>query len=267
MGGGHGLTDRARAAVGALMRDALALAVPRACLICDASMGSGDFGLACGTCWSRLPLLPKPWCPRCGYPLTGGVTAAQADCARACSCAQLDARVTRVRSVCWVPHRHSSPLLAALKYQGWWGVADGMAERMVRAGSDLLPERDAPVFVPVPLAAARRRERGYNQSLMLASALARRTRGEVLDDAVVRIRATTSQTRLTPAERHANVQNAFVMPVSARAAVEGRAVVLVDDVLTTGATLNACAAALLDGGASDIRYWTFGRARSGADRP
>ena len=175
--------------------------------------------------------------------------------------------VVCARSVCWVPHLHSSPLLAALKYQGWWGVADGMAERMVRTGREVLPAHGAALFVPVPLAPSRRRERGYNQSAMLVHALARRVRSEVAEDALVRIRATVTQTRLTPAERHANVQNAFVMPASARAAVLGRSVVLVDDVLTTGATLNACAAALLDGGASDIRYWTFGRARSGADRP
>ena len=76
-----------------------------------------------------------------------------------------------------------------------------------------------------------------------------------------------SQTQLTPAERKANVQHAFVVPPVRRAAIRGRPVVLIDDVLTTGATLNACATALRDGGASDIRYWTFGRARSDADRP
>jgi ComF family protein len=158
-------------------------------------------------------------------------------------------------------------LLAALKYQGWRGIADTMAERMVRVGRELLDGLAAPCYVPVPLAASRFRERGYNQSGLLARALVRRTGGAVVEDVLVRVRTTESQTQLTPAERRANVHHAFAVPAHRRDAIHGRSVVLVDDVLTTGATLNACAVALLDGGASDIRYWTFGRARSDADRP
>lgn len=146
-------------------------------------------------------------------------------------------------------------------------MADGMAERMVRCAGGLLDGIATPCFVPVPLAAARLRERGFNQSAHLARALARRTGGMVLDDSLVRVRTTESQTQLTPAERRANVHDAFAVPARRRVAIRGRTLVLVDDVLTTGATLNACAVALLDGGASDIRYWTFGRARSDADRP
>jgi ComF family protein len=182
-------------------------------------------------------------------------------------CRLLDPRCTRARSVCWVPHAQSTPLLAALKYQAWYGVAAGMAERMVRTGRDLLADVEAPVFIPVPLAPSRLRERGYNQSAHLALALAARTGGRVIDDALVRVRSTVSQTQLTPAERRANVHDAFAVHEARRAAVGGRVLVLVDDVLTTGATLNACATALLESGASDIRYWTFGRARSDADRP
>lgn len=243
---------------------ALELAVPRACLACNTGMGSRDRGLVCGACWSRLPLLPKPWCARCGHPRHPASASEPADCP---VCRQLEPRCVRARSVCWVPHAQSTPLLAALKYQGWWGMADGMAERMVRFGGTVLDGLSAPCFVPVPLAAARLRERGFNQSAHLAAALARRTGGTVVDDALVRVRTTESQTQLTPAERRANVHDAFAAPVQRRAAIRGRTLVLVDDVLTTGATLNACAVALLDGGASDIRYWTFGRARSDADRP
>ena len=141
-----------------------------------------------------------------------------------------------------------------------------MAMRMVRAAGTLLDGVDAPLFVPVPLAPGRLRERGFNQSEVLARGLAARTAGAVLGDALVRLRETGTQTQLTPAERLVNVHSAFAVPDTRRVAVHGRSLVLVDDVFTTGATLNACAVALLAGGASHIRYWTFGRARSDADR-
>jgi len=230
-------------------------------------MGSADRGLACGACWSRLPLLPKPWCPRCGHPLALDCTNHHPPTANCAVCAQLHPQVDGARSVCWVPHASSSPLLGALKYQGWWGIADAMAQRMLRVGAELLYGVDAPLFVPVPLAPGRLRERGFNQSEVLASGLARRAPGTVLGDALVRLRETGTQTQLTPAERLANVHSAFAVPERRRVAIRGRSLVLVDDVFTTGATLNACAVALLDGGASHIRYWTFGRARSSADRP
>lgn len=244
-------------------------------------MGAAEDGAACGACWSRVPLLPKPWCRRCGHPLFGTsanrrppaangpppTANGQAPLAHCALCSQLDARVDLARSVCWVPHAASSPLLAALKYQGWWVIADAMALRMLRTGREVLDGIDAPVFVPVPLAPGRLRERGFNQSELLARGLARRVHGEVSSDLLVRLRETGTQTQLTPAERLVNVHAAFAVPEPRRVAIRGRSLVLVDDVLTTGATLNACAVALLDGGASHIRYWTFGRARSDADRP
>lgn len=229
-------------------------------------MGAEEKGVACGACWSRLPLLPKPWCPRCGHPLQA-TTSIHKPTSVCPLCPQLHPRVERARSVCWVPHATSSPLLAALKYQGWSAMADGMALRMARSRSELLDGIVEPVFIPVPLAPGRWRERGFNQSELLARGLALRTAGEVRTDVLMRVRETGSQTQLTPGERLVNVYSAFAVPEPRFAGIRGRSLVLVDDVITTGATLNACAGALLDGGASHIRYWTFGRARTDADRP
>lgn len=121
------------------------------------------------------------------------------------------------------------------------------------------------MLVPVPLARSRARERGYNQSEVLARLLGVHWNIGVLE-AVVRRRATVTQTRLTPGDRLRNVAGAFDAVVS-REQLAGRHVVLVDDVVTTAATLNACAKALHEGGARIISYVTFGRARAAGDTP
>lgn len=128
---------------------------------------------------------------------------------------------------------------------------------------DVVRERTA--LVPVPLASARRRERGFNQAELIASALAAHWQVPVRADGLERVRSTTSQTQLTPEQRRANVRGAFRASPRARE-LRGAHLVVVDDVLTTAATLNACAAALHDAGARIISYVTFARAPAPGDR-
>jgi ComF family protein len=129
---------------------------------------------------------------------------------------------------------------------------------------DVVEERAA--LIPVPLAASRQRQRGYNQSECLARALAPLWKVPVRTDVLVRTRATQTQTRLTPEERMRNVHGAFSATTRARTTLRGAHVVLVDDVVTTAATLNACAAVLHDAGVRIISYVTFGRAPAIGDR-
>jgi ComF family protein len=126
-------------------------------------------------------------------------------------------------------------------------------------------ERERAALVPVPLSSSRLRERGYNQSAELARALGVRWGLPVRDDILERVRATKTQTRLTPGERHRNVSGAFRARAE-RDALRGLHLVLVDDVVTTAATLNACAAALHAGGARILSFVTFGRAPALGDR-
>lgn len=264
MGLGEGLTDapggapevsraprwrRAAAALGQLV-------FPRVCAACETLLDDSDRGLVCGRCWARLPRLRAPQCVRCGHPRT-----ARGACV---GCELLPPYVRGARSLCWVPDPISSAILSALKYHGWPGVAAGMAERMARIAwpEDVVMERAA--LIPVPLAPVKQRARGYNQAERLAEAMATHWKVPVWTDALVRTRATPSQTRLTPGERLANVHGAFAIGVRE---VRGRHLVLVDDVFTTGATLNACAATLFAAGARTLSYLTFGRARAhAADR-
>jgi ComF family protein len=141
-----------------------------------------------------------------------------------------------------------------------------MAARMARLDwpEDVVSERRA--LVPVPLSAKRQRERGYNQTAQLARELAVRWQIPVWEEVLTRVRHTETQTRLTPGDRLRNVSSAFRAPPSARSVLRGAHVIIVDDVVTTAATLNACAAALCDGGARIVSFVTFGRAPALGDR-
>jgi len=248
-----------RLAVRAL-RATLDLVLPRVCVSCERPMESNEDGLVCSLCWSRLAPLPSPHCARCGHPTEG----------RTCGfCATLPPFVRAARSVCWVPHEVGSAIVYALKYHGWTAAARDMGARMARLAwpDDVVVERAA--LVPVPLSPDRERERGFNQAALLSGSLARRWSVPSWPDVLVRARSTVTQTRLTPGERSANVRHAFEVPGGphgASARMRGLHLVLVDDVLTTGATLNACAAALFEAGARTISYVTFGRARASGDR-
>jgi ComF family protein len=165
-----------------------------------------------------------------------------------------------------MPEEPASSIVHALKYGGWSSVASEMAERMSRLSwpRDVLEERAA--LVPIPLASARKRERGYNQSALIAAGLSERWRVPVWDSLVVRSRDTRTQTRLTPEQRLANVAGSFQIGGSSLDSLQGAHVLLVDDVVTTASTLNACAKVLYDAGARIISYVTFGRARASGDR-
>jgi ComF family protein len=165
-----------------------------------------------------------------------------------------------------MPVEPASGIVHALKYEGWAVVAAEMAERMSRLSwpPDVVEERTA--LVPIPLASARKRQRGYNQSALIASGLALRWRIPVWDDVIVRSRETSSQTRLTPEERLDNVAGSFRTGDGKLDELRGAHVVIVDDVVTTAATLNTCAKTLYESGARIISYVTFGRAHASGDR-
>ena len=215
-------------------------------------------GLVCDGCWAHLPAMPHPRCDRCGHPTWGQ---------RCRWCELLPPYVRAARSLCWERAGTSAQsLVYALKYGGWPAVAGEIGERLARLDwpDDVRRERTA--LVPVPLAAARLRERGFNQSELIARAVSQRLDVPVWTDVLDRVRHTTSQTRLTPDDRLRNVSGAFRAALATRAKLRGAHVVLVDDVVTTASTLNACAAALFDGGARILSYMTFARAPASGDR-
>lgn len=217
--------------------------LPGACLTCGESVGPAD-PLVCALCQSRWRRLPEPQCARCGQPRAGDPDPCR-------FCAPWPPALDRARSAVWLDAT-ARESVHALKYAGWWRVAEVLAVPMARLGM----VTSETLLVPIPLSAARRRRRGYNQAEVLARALAARTGASVDPLALGRTRATPTQTALTPEARRANVAGAF-----AATGVRGVRVVLVDDVLTTGATLAEAAMSLAEAGATSVGAVTFARAQ------
>lgn len=252
------------------------LCFPPACAICREPHVPAEDGIVCSRCLVRLVPLAHPLCTRCGHPRLSAAVPGPQDKDSATGappvlspcrwCARLQPYVRAVRSVCRMDEGTGSALVHALKYGGWPAVALPMARRMSRLPfpDDVVRERTA--LVPLPLSRTRRRERGYNQAERLAAGLATRWTLPVWCDVVERTRDTRSQVRLTPSERLSNVSRAFTVRTAARPRLRGAHVMLVDDVITTAASLNAAADALMEGGARIISYVTFGRAPDPGDR-
>ncbi len=286
--GSDAVTTRARA----LLSGVAQFLFPSACAICRVLHTPDRHGIVCPSCLARLVPLPNPTCARCGHPrlsvyaplpgntsargrATAGAEARATDVSKPAAavalpscrwCARLPSYVRVVRSVCRMDSGTGAEMVHALKYGGWPDVARPMAERLARVDlpPDVVEERTA--LVPLPLSRTRERERGYNQAERLATALAPHWNIPVWRTVLQRTRDTQSQVRLTPSERTSNVSRAFATSVNSLGALRGTHVVLVDDVITTAATLNAAAQALTEGGARIISYVTFGRAPDPGDR-
>jgi ComF family protein len=230
---------------------AIAVLIAPVCAACGSLLEHPTAGVVCPACWSAVRPMPQPTCRTCGDTLASWRTVSieHAQCPR---CRRREPLISRSAAI--GPYEGAlRTILRALKYNARTSIAWRVSELMRVSGTDVLLGADA--VVPVPLHAARRRARGFNQ----ADALARHLGPPVLA-ALRRTRRTAVQADLPAARRHANVRGAFA--IAPRARINGLTLVLVDDVCTTGATLEACASALLGAGAADVRALTAARAVS-----
>jgi len=242
--------------VHSLLAAVLDLVLAPVCLACDGVIDARDTArFICRRCRARLRAVPAPVCERCGAPRLRTGRTSEATCPE---CATWPAELSRARSAC-ILHEPADRIVYQIKYNGWKALAAPMAERMAATLAADATGSDADVVVPVPTTAARLRTRGYNQAQLIAAALAERT-GRSCLNALQREGSTVSQTGLQPASRSANVAGAFFVPWDHAAAISGARILLVDDVLTTGATAVECTRALVAAGAADITVVTFARA-------
>ena len=235
----------------AVAAGAVGLVLPPSCLACYAPVGQS--GALCADCWSRVSFIGQPCCARCGLPfaIEAAPDALCGDCAR------LPPAYDRARAA-FLYEGTGRELILAFKMADRSWVAPRLAAWLERAAAPLLP--DADLLVPVPLHRWRLLARRFNQAAVLASRMARQADGLVVPDLLVRTRRTPPQTRLSRFARRRNVRGAFAVRRSRAHLVAGRNILLVDDVLTTGATVSACARTLRKAGAARVDVATLARA-------
>lgn len=238
----------------AVLTAALNAILPPRCLSCGVIVA--ETGALCGPCWEGVQFLTPPMCAQCGYPFEldpQGHSLCGACLARAPA-------YDRARAV-MAYDAGSRDLLLAFKHADRTEAAPALAKWLSRAGAELL--EDAEIIAPVPLHRRRLFQRRYNQAALLAHALGRLDIGHgeavVLPQLLRRVRNTPSQGRLSASGRRRNVAGVFKVAPRLLDRVAGKRILLVDDVLTTGATVEACARVLKRAGASGVDVLTAAR--------
>ncbi|MDE2065834.1 MAG: ComF family protein [Bradyrhizobium sp.] len=245
----RGALRLARGAWSHASRLALDIALPTLCVACrEPVSGEG----VCAKCWAKLSFIAPPFCPRLGIPFVydPGPGLLSMEAIANPPAYQRARAAVRYDDV-------ARALVHALKYQDRTDLAPAMGRWMARAGHELLGEADA--LVPVPLHWRRGWSRRYNQSGALARVIGRQSGVKLACEALRRVRPTQQQIGLSRSERADNVQGAFKIATDRKADVAGRRVVLIDDVLTSGATVDACARALLRAKAAQVDVLVFAR--------
>lgn len=232
------------------------LLLPRRCLKCGATVDGG--GALCAACWPLLRFIGPPQCAGCGFPFEFD----QGDDAYCAACLAHPPPYDSARAVFAYDDNSRDPLLA-FKHADRTDVTPAFARMLETVAGNLFDRID--LIVPVPLHRTRLISRRYNQAALLAQALGRRTGKSCQSDLLVRRRKTPSQGGLSGAARRRNVAGAFAVRERSLEDVAHRSILLIDDVFTTGATIEACSKALRSAGAREIHAVTLARVIRAAD--
>lgn len=224
------------------------MVTPALCLTCKEPVTTG--AALCLSCWQKLDFIDDPVCAVLGTPFAYDEGEGAVSPAAFADPPQWD----RARAAVAFDDASKS-LVHLLKYQDTQEAGLAMARMMASAGRSLLPHAD--VIIPVPLHRRRQWKRRFNQAAFLAGELSKASGKPWLHDVLFRVEATTSQVGLDAKARHRNVRTAFSVPMERRPAIEGKRVLLVDDVRTTGATANACARTLKKAGVAEVMLLSF----------
>jgi ComF family protein len=224
--------------------------LPPLCLGCETMVGTQQ-GF-CASCWGKIRFIARPFCTCCGLPFAYAAEGSE-QCG---ACLQEKPHFSAARSL-FTYQDAGRDLVLAYKHGDRTDHAPALARLLARCGGELILQAD--LVCPVPLHPFRLWRRRYNQSALLAHEMARQQNKKAVLDLLSRTRPTPSQGGLNRAQRQKNVQGVFKVPQRYHAVVKDKNILLLDDVMTTGATVNSCARALRKAGAADVRVLTLAR--------
>jgi ComF family protein len=242
------LTDSAKSWLNA----ALAFCYPEICQVCGKSRATPQQCFVCESCTGRLRRVQAPYCNHCGLPSQGAITSTY-ECA---NCQEMQLSFSSARAAV-IANEVALDLIHKFKYQRARWFEPLLAGLLVDAAKPDLAAGNWTCIVPIPLHPTKHREREFNQAERIARSLSAATGLPVRTGHLRRVVPTRTQTLLSRQERMENVRRAFAAAGAER--LDGDRIILVDDVLTTGATADACSRALLKAGAAEVCVWTVAR--------
>jgi len=231
----------------------LHLFFPKECVHCGRLLDYRNREYLCPDCGKLIISIRQPLCEQCGSPRSGEIEYSF----KCPACRENPPRFRRARSAFLLTGAGKSMVLK-YKYSSNPYLSSPAIDRLVQAGGEEYCWSDYDLVIPVPLHPRKSRERGFNQSGVLAHGLSRRTGIKFSRTGLIRTRYTRTQTRLSRKDRQENVKGAF--RISEPAEIDGKSVLLIDDVYTTGATVNECTGVLIGAGALIVDVLTLARA-------
>lgn len=227
------------------------LLMPPRCLNCGVHVDE-PYNI-CGECWGKLTFISQPHCVTCGVTMPESASP-EAECLECIEHPPLFAKARAALEY----NEHSTPLITRLKYSDQLQLAPLLTRWMEAAGKQLIPQAD--MIVPVPLHWTRLFTRKFNQAAILAQMLAQKSGKLYVPELLQRRRRTPPQARLTKSQRLKNVQGAFALHKRTKSEdIKDKVILLIDDVMTTGATIRACAKILKKSGAKKVFVLTAAR--------
>jgi len=233
------------------IRTALDLIYPRNCQFCTEPLCDREPGVICASCLALAKRIESPFCQRCSLPFAGQIN----DPFECGYCQDIPFHFSRAVAACRA-EGVVRDCIHRLKYNRELYYLPHLVDWLIAAGREHIDWTTIDAIVPVPLHPRKQRDREFNQAELLARDLSREFGKPLIGNGVRRVKETQTQTKLAAAERRVNLRAAFT---AGRGQVAGLRLVLVDDVFTTGATLDSCASLLVDQGAAAVMALTVAR--------
>lgn len=228
----------------AILKSLIWFLYPAQCRHCGENLDPADGYYICKSCWDQVEYIEKPYCEKCGFPLDP--LSALPEKVFSCANCPAEFKFNRARSIAYYHNSAIGEAIRLLKDDGKTVMADKLADIMVDGMKRLLNPKDYDCIIPVPLHKKKLRKRGYNQMELIGRKVSEKTGIPLETKSLIKIKDTLPQRGLSGKERTQNVKDSFsvINPVN----IERKRILLIDDVMTTGSTINECAKILVEEG-------------------